>query len=120
MRKLLIAAHGSRRESSNDELKALVAKVSSNLDMAFDGVEVAFLEFASPSMESVLNGFFNANAKEVVVLPYFLSAGHHVVKDIPEAIDKVLRHWPDKKVTVLPHIGAFDVMVSVIADACQH
>jgi sirohydrochlorin ferrochelatase len=120
MRQLLIAAHGSRRESSNDELKVLVSKVSLELGMAFDGVQVAFLELASPSIESVLNDFFNADTKEVVVLPYFLSAGNHVVMDIPQEVEKVLCHWPDKKITVLPHIGAFDAMVSVIVEASQH
>jgi len=120
MRQLVIAAHGSRRESSNDELRALVALVSDELDMGFDGVEVAFLELASPSVESVLGDLFKGETSEVVVLPYFLSAGNHVVKDIPEEINKALSLWPDKKITVLPHIGAFEAMASVIAQACQH
>ncbi|MCO4837747.1 MAG: CbiX/SirB N-terminal domain-containing protein [Oceanospirillaceae bacterium] len=120
MKQLLIAAHGSRRESSNDEVRALVAQVADNLGVAFDGVEVAFLELATPSVESVLSELFKGQTKEVVLLPYFLSAGIHVVKDIPEEIDKALSLWPDKKITVLPHIGAFDVMASVIAKACQH
>lgn len=118
MKQLLIAAHGSRRESSNDELKALVAKVSANLGVAFAGVELAFLEFASPSIESVLVDFFNGKTTEVVVLPYFLSAGNHVVQDIPREIHKVLDQWPDKKITVLPHIGALDAMANVIVEAC--
>ena len=120
MRQLVIAAHGSRRESSNDELRALVALVSDELDMGFDGVEVAFLELASHSVESVLGDLFKGETSEVVVLPYFLSAGNHVVKDIPEEINKALSLWPDKKITVLPHIGAFEAMASVIAQACQH
>ena len=119
MKQLLIAAHGSRRASSNNELKLLVEKVSANLGETFDGVKVAFLEFASPSIERVLVDFFNGQTTEVVVLPYFLSAGNHVVKDIPLKIQKVLDQWPDKKITVLPHIGALDVMVSVIVESCN-
>ena len=119
MKQLLIAAQGSRRASSNDELKLLVEKVSGNLGVAFDGVKVAFLEFASPSIERVLVNFFNGQTTEVVVLPYFLSAGNHVVKDIPLEIQKVLDQWPDKKITVLPHIGALDVMASVIVESCN-
>jgi len=118
MKKLLIAAHGSRISSSNDELQVLVEKVSDNLGVAFDGVEVAFLEFASPSIEIVLVDFFNSQTTEVVVLPYFLSAGNHVVNDIPREIQKALDQWPDKTITVLPHIGALDAMASVIVEAC--
>jgi sirohydrochlorin ferrochelatase len=119
MKKLLIAAHGSRLSSSNDELQLLVEKVSANLDDAFDGVEVAFLEFASPSIDNVLVDFFKSQATEVVVLPYFLSAGIHVMNDIPREIQKALDQWPDKKITVLPHIGALDTMASVIVEACN-
>ena len=119
MKKLLIAAHGSRLSSSNDELQLLVEKVSANLDVAFDGVEVAFLEFASPSIDNVLVEFFKSQATEVVVLPYFLSAGIHVMNDIPREIQKALDQWPDKKITVLPHIGALDTMASVIVEACN-
>ena len=119
MKKLLIVAHGSRRTSSNEELKVLVAKVSGNLGLSFDGVGAAFLEFASPSIEEVLTDFFNGQATEVVILPYFLSAGNHVARDIPEEVQKVLDQWPDKKITVLPHVGALDAMAGVIVEACK-
>lgn len=119
MKKLLIVAHGSRRTSSNEELKVLVAKVSGNLGLSFDGVGAAFFEFASPSIEEVLTDFFNGQATEVVILPYFLSAGNHVARDIPEEVQKVLDQWPDKKITVLPHVGALDAMAGVIVEACK-
>lgn len=119
MKQLLIAAHGSRRASSNDEIKALGAKVSVNLGGLFDRVEVAFLEIASPSIESVLVELVNSKADELVVLPYFLSAGNHVVQDLPREIQKVLDQWPNKKITLLPHIGALDAMALVITEACQ-
>ena len=115
MKHLIIAAHGSRRESSNEELKQLRIKVSAILGVANNKVDVAFLEFASPSIENTLVELFNDNVTEVIVLPYFLSAGNHVVRDIPEEINKVLAQWPNKKITLLPHIGTLDSMVGSIA-----
>ena len=97
MKQLLIAAHGSRRASSNDKIRAPGARVSANLGGAFERVEVAFLEIASPTIESVLAELVSGEATEVVVLPYFLSAGNHVVQNIPREIEKVLAQWPDKK-----------------------
>ena len=119
MKHLLIAAHGSRREASNEELKKLGAKVSGMLGVANNQVNVAFLELAAPSIENVLLGLFNNHVKEVIVLPYFLSAGNHVVRDIPEEISKVLVQWPDNKITLLPHVGALDSMVGAIAGAFE-
>ena len=119
MKHLLIAAHGSRRESSNEELKHLGMRVSAMLGVANNQVDVAFLEFASPSIENALFKLFNNHVTEVIVLPYFLSAGNHVVRDIPAEISKVLAQWPDKKITLLPHIGALDSMVGAIAGAFE-
>ena len=119
MKHLIIAAHGSRRESSNEELKHLGMRVSAMLGVANNQVDVAFLEFASPSIENALFKLFNDHVTEVIVLPYFLSAGNHVVRDIPAEISKVLAQWPDKKITLLPHIGALDSMVGAIARAFE-
>jgi sirohydrochlorin ferrochelatase len=119
MKHLLIAAHGSRREASNEELKQLGIKVSAMLGVANNQVDVAFLELAAPSIENVLLGLFNNHVKEVIVLPYFLSAGNHVVRDIPEEISKVLAQWPNNKITLLPHIGALGSMVGAIAGAFE-
>ncbi|NRA24779.1 MAG: CbiX/SirB N-terminal domain-containing protein [Oleispira sp.] len=69
-------------------------------------MRVAFLEFASPSISDVVNRCFTQGVKEIVVLPYFLSAGNHVVKDIPHEINKVMNIWPDRRITTLPYIGA--------------
>ena len=120
MKHLLVAVHGSRRESSNDELRLLGAKVSASVGVAFDGVKVAFLEFASASVGAARVDFFNSGATEVVLLPYFLSAGNHVVIDIPREINKVVDQWPDKHLKVLPHFGALDEMANFIAQACKN
>ena len=55
-----------------------------------------------------------------VVPPYFLSAGNHVVTNIPREIIKVVDQWPDKHVKVLPHFGALDEMANFIAQACKN
>ncbi|CAH0992151.1 Sirohydrochlorin cobaltochelatase [Sinobacterium norvegicum] len=118
MKTLLIVAHGSRRESSNEEVRELTARVSDNASLAVDEVVVAFLEFASPSISTAMNNCLAKGADEVVVLPYFLSAGNHVVEDIPRAANAVLEQWPEKGVTILPHIGANVAMAQLISGSC--
>ena len=45
---LIIVAHGSRKASSNEEVKALGEKVKSLQDKRYALVMTAFLEFANP------------------------------------------------------------------------
>jgi len=120
MKQLLIVTHGSRREQSNNEVRVLAEKVAIDLPLITDDVLVAFLEFASPSISEAIDISFTQGVKELVVLPYFLSAGNHVTRDIPKEIDTVMRNWPDRKVTILPHIGASNVMADLIGNCCQN
>lgn len=117
MKQLLIVAHGSRRAASNDEVRVLAEKVAQHLQLPAEQVQVAFLELALPSIETALDECFNNGTHEVSVLPYFLSSGTHVVNDVPREIAAAQEKWPDKVITMLPHIGAADTMVSLISSA---
>lgn len=81
-------------------------------------VLVAFLEFVSPSIDEAINSCLTRGVKEIVVLPYFLSAGNHVVKDIPNEINEAMKIWPDRRVTILPYIRAIDEMADLIGKCC--
>jgi len=117
MKSLLIVAHGSRKNTSNEEVKSLGDTISLSLQTDFSCVKVAFLEFASPSIEMALNALFDNGTSELIVLPYFLSAGKHVTTDLPEAVNTSMTMWPDRALQILPHIGAMDLMVNLIVSA---
>jgi sirohydrochlorin ferrochelatase len=105
-RMLLIVAHGSRRQASNDEVRELGERVRRLNTHGIDDVHVAFLELAEPGIPEVLAQCVAAGANEIVVFPYFLAAGTHVAADIPEHIDAFCARQPQVKVTLTPHLGA--------------
>jgi sirohydrochlorin ferrochelatase len=53
-RHLLIVAHGSRRQASNDEVRELGERVRAMRDPAIHRVDVAFLELAEPSLAKTI------------------------------------------------------------------
>ena len=89
---LIIVAHGSRKSSSNEEVKALGEKVKFLQDKRYALVMTAFLEFATPSLEESILSCVDKGASEVVILPYFLASGNHVTRDIPEVVQKIQPH----------------------------
>jgi sirohydrochlorin ferrochelatase len=113
MKALLLVAHGSRRAASNDEVRELTAQLR-QADGSFQYVACAFLELAEPSIPEGLRAAIAENADEVVVLPYFLSAGRHVVKDIPEEVAVVQAEHPDVVIRVAPYLGAADGVVQIL------
>lgn len=114
MKSLLVVAHGSRREQSNDEVRSLTARLADSAGDGFDAVACAFLELAEPSIPDGLRAAIHAGAREVVVLPYFLSAGRHVVTDIPCELDIVRAEHPHIRITLAPYLGAAGELVNVM------
>jgi sirohydrochlorin ferrochelatase len=105
MKALLIVAHGSRREASNQEVRDLSASVARRAVGHFDAVSCAFLELADPNIPDELRKLIQSGAGEITVMPYFLSAGRHVAEDIPGEVDLVRGEFPDVTITLAPYLG---------------
>jgi len=115
MKTLLIVAHGSRRESSNEEVQLLARRIREGGVLEFDDVRAAFLEIAAPSIPDALAACAADGAREIVVLPYFLAAGRHVATDIPDQVDPFARVHPHIRISVAPHLGASRLLPQAIA-----
>lgn len=117
MKALVLVAHGSRRNASNDEVRALSKELSESLEGAFDFVNAGFLELAEPSIPDAILDSIKEGAQDVVVLPYFLSAGRHVVEDVPAEVDKVREVRPDVNIDIRNHVGGMPGLVSLLCEA---
>ena len=111
---LLLIAHGSRREESNLEIESLVRKISSFNTEEFDRVTHAFLEFANPNIEEAIRKCSNMGASSVTILPYFLSAGVHITRDIPEEICKAYAKNPNLKIKIANYFGSRDEIAEIL------
>ncbi len=119
MRSMLVVAHGSRRAASNDEVRALADRVREHTKGQFDDVRCAFLELADPLIPDGIRQCAAAGADEVVVVPYFLSAGRHVVEDIPAEIDSVREELSHVTIRQSDYLGSMDCMVELLVKASQ-
>ena len=114
MKALLIVAHGSRRKDSNDEVRRLTNRIRENSGPAFEQVICAFLEISSPQVDSAIADLVDDGATEIKIFPYFLSAGTHVVNDIPRIIDEEKALYPQVRFEILPHLGALQGISTLI------
>ena len=116
---LLIVAHGSRRQASNDEVRRLGENVRSLRGQDVDDVQVAFLELAEPAIPDGLLQCARLGATEIVVFPYFLAAGTHVAADIPRAIEAFRASHPQIRIYLTPHLGASLTLPQTILDVAM-
>ncbi len=108
MKALLVVAHGSRREASNEEVRGLSELIAKQGADRYQLVKAAFLELAEPSIPDGIEECVRAGAIEVVVMPYFLSAGRHVATDIPQEVAPKQRQYPQINIRIAPYLGAAD------------
>lgn len=117
MNALLLIAHGSRRQASNDEVRKLANNLAQKSKNEFSIIECAFLELAEPSIPAGVSACVQQGAECVTVLPYFLSAGRHVSTDIPAELDKAQQLHPQLQLKVAPYLGAAneisDILISL-------
>lgn len=102
---LVIIAHGSRREESNQEVRDLASKIESISGDKYGRVIAGFLELADPLIPDSLMLCINEGGQEIHVFPYFLSAGRHVTKDVPNDVKRIQQKYPDVNIVMKDYLG---------------
>jgi sirohydrochlorin ferrochelatase len=111
---LLLIAHGSRRQQSNDEVVLLADKLKKNCAGQYDIIHAGFLELAETLIPDGIKKCVDDGATSIVVLPYFLNSGRHVIEDIPEIVDETKASYPETDIKVAPHLGASELMMDLL------
>lgn len=119
MNALLLIAHGSRREASNDDVRLLADRIAELDNNEFDIVVPAFLELADPGIGAGVDRCVSIGASQVTVLPYFLSPGRHVAEDIPKELDQAQRRHPGIQFERREHLGGLDLMPAMVLAAAS-
>lgn len=120
MKALVLVAHGSRREASNDEVRQLTENLAKQAGDRYGFVTCAFLELALPSIPDGIECCIRRGASQVDVLPYFLSAGRHVIKDVPDEVATKQAEYPDIQINIAPYLGASSGITGLLLDLVQN
>src|SRR5262245_47730010 len=84
---LVLIAHGSRNAEANADLEYLAEEMRRR--GPYPVVEASYLELAEPTPEEGGTRCVEEGAGRVILLPYFLSAGVHVERDLAEVKRKL-------------------------------
>jgi sirohydrochlorin ferrochelatase len=110
---LLLIAHGSRHAEANDDLH----HVAQGLRARGHAIVVAsFLELAAPDVLSAGRQCVAMGAGRVVLLPYFLSAGVHVRRDLTAARDALAAEFPAVTFVLAEPLGRHPLLLDVVEE----
>lgn len=114
MNALLLVAHGSRRQESNDEVSILADNLRLACADEYPIVHCGFLELAAPSIPDGIENCISDGASRITILPYFLNSGRHVVEDVPEIVAATREQHAGIEIRIAPHLGASSLMVDLL------
>jgi sirohydrochlorin ferrochelatase len=100
---ILLIAHGSREEGANDDLHQLAGRLAAQGDYSI--VEPCFLELAEPDIATGGETCVKRGALRVLMVPYFLSPGIHLVRDLVNAREALRDTNPGIEFRLGPALG---------------
>lgn len=112
MTALLLIAHGSRRPEANADLRHVADQMLAR--GRYPIVRVAYLELAEPTIAAGGESCVTAGAREVVMVPYFLSPGVHVREDLTAARDALAERFPTVTFALAEPLGGHPLLLDVV------
>ena len=111
---LLLMAHGSRIPEANDAAREIAAKVKKMTQ--FEIVEVSFREQHLPNIQQGVDTCVAQGAQRILLVPYFLYLGAHVLEDLPEELAEAKQRHPAIEMVLGKHLGVHDKLAEIVVE----
>ncbi len=113
---LLLIAHGSRQKEANDDLFYLADCLR---ERGWSIVAASFLELAEPSIADGGAHCVEQGAECVILVPYFLSAGVHVRRDLSAMLERLAERFPKVAFRLAEPLGRHPLLIEVVVDRAR-
>jgi sirohydrochlorin ferrochelatase len=115
---IIFFAHGSSVESANEAVRVVAAEAARQAQV--ERYTVAFLEVASPSLAEAANALIAAGMNRIAVVPYFLTLGIHLKRDLPAMVARIAAGHPGIQIRVAPPLDGHPGLAQVLADRARN
>lgn len=110
---VILFAHGARDPEWANPMRRVRAAL---LERAPDlRVELAFLEFMNPDLESCADNLAGEGYTAIFVLPMFIAQGGHLKNDVPRLMEQLRARHPEVDFRVGPPVGEAEPIVVAMA-----
>ena len=111
---VLLIAHGSREHAANDDLIELAARIGARGEYPI--VEACFLELAEPDIAQGGARCVERGATRVLMIPYFLSDGVHVRRDLNTARQELVSNYSGVAFELGPALGPHPLLDQLVIE----
>ena len=109
---IILLAHGSRVPEAGNGMERVVQRLREKLRNCI--VEACYLSRLGPHFPEVFEKCVAEGAKNVILIPYFLHTGLHIVLDIPKMMQEKAKEFPGVKLILGKQLGFDECLVDLV------
>ena len=110
----VVFGHGSRVESANQAVRDVAADLARTGSLPY--VQPAFLELGEPDLAGAVERLVAQGVRKVVVLPYFLTLGTHLERDLPRLIQDISFKYRNLEISSTAPLDGHPALVQILLD----
>ncbi|CAN5427856.1 CbiX/SirB N-terminal domain-containing protein [soil metagenome] len=114
---IVLIAHGSRNADANADATYFAEQLQ-NSGIAVN-VKAAYLELAEPTIPQAVESLIKNLPEVVILLPYFLSAGVHVRRDLAELCVRFRNDHPQTVFQLAEPIGRHTLLQTILLERAR-
>lgn len=110
---LILFAHGARDPEWANPMRRVQAAIRQRVSEM--PVELAFLEFLTPSLPEAVAKLVAQGCDKIVVMPMFIARGGHLKNDLPRIIEMLRSTYPEVEFSLGGAIGEDETVIQAMA-----
>lgn len=114
---LLLVAHGSAVPSANDDVLRVAESIRGR--GTFPIVEISYLERTPPTISEGIDACVRGGASRILIVPFFLSLGAHVRRDLPRQAAHGEERHPGVAIRMAEPLGFDPRLVELTLDRTE-
>jgi sirohydrochlorin ferrochelatase len=113
----IVFAHGSSVESANEAVRVVGRQAAER--GVWRASDTAFLEGGKPDLMTAVDHLAARGETSFVVVPYFLTTGLHLKRDLPRLIEEIRAKHPGIEIDVTEPLDGHPAMVDALVDRAR-
>lgn len=114
---IILFAHGSTVASANEAVFQTASRFARS--GGYEHVEVAFLDCAPPRLADAAHALATRGVTHIVVIPYFLTLGIHLQRDLPRIIGEFTSIHTGVSMEVAPPLDGHPALLEILLDRAR-
>ncbi len=114
---VILMGHGSRVPEAGKDMEEVARRLRDKY--GYSSVEICFASRLGPRFPEIFEKCVNQGARKVLVIPYFLHGGMHMLLDIPEMMQETVQRFSHVKLILGKSLGFDEGLVDLVEKRIQ-